>query len=101
MTTLSRPYPQDKADHAASPLVKAEIFFDRSKRASDTEQNKPHDFEEPTACINISYITARLHFQNFPPKLKFLAMLTSFTGRITATLPVIVVIIGVVVTVPV
>jgi hypothetical protein len=52
--------------------------------------------------INISYANTHLHFKNFAPKLEFLAMLNSFTGRITTTLPVVVVIIiGVVVTVPV
>ncbi len=57
---------------------------------------------QPDANINIFYANTHLHFKNFAPKLGFLAMLNSFTGRITATLLlVVVIIIGVVVTVPV
>jgi hypothetical protein len=60
----------------------------------------------PSRLINIIYRHTHLHFKNFAHKLKFLAMPTSFTGRIITTLAavrvvVVVVIIGVVVTVPV
>jgi hypothetical protein len=52
------------------------------------------------ASINIIYGRIHLHFKNFASKLKILAMLASFTGRLTATLPVVGVI-RVVVSVPV
>jgi hypothetical protein len=58
--------------------------------------------------INKIYKHPALHFQNFPHKLELLAMLSSFTGRITTPTPVISVIgavvvisVGVVVKVPV
>jgi hypothetical protein len=58
--------------------------------------------------INEIYKHTALHFQNFPNKLGLLAMLSSFTGRITTPTPVISVIgavvvisVGVVVKVPV
>jgi len=53
--------------------------------------------------IIISYQTPDLHFKNFTRKLRLLAMLSSFTGRIITTIPVVlpVVSITVVVSVPV
>jgi hypothetical protein len=60
---------------------------------------------QPLTINNINTSTL-LHFQKHSPTLKIPAMRTSFTGRITTTLgvnsnDVVVVIIGVVVTVPV
>jgi hypothetical protein len=124
--------------HAGRLGKKEKVFFPNDPNFSAANKgtsgipytnSSPQNPEQPAepnpehAIINIIYTNTYLHFKNFPHKLKFLAMLNSFTGRITTTLPdlkrsltdylspdkstvvaslvVIVVIIGVVVSVPV
>ena len=41
------------------------------------------------ASIKIIYTNQRLHFPNFALKLKVLAMLIRFTGRVTTVVPVV------------
>ena len=67
-----------------------------------TEADK-RPLETLNPLINISYQSTHLHFKNFARKLELLAMLRSFTGRIT-TVPVVVPVVSiitVVVSVPV
>jgi len=64
------------------------------------EADSAGNYAKTAGFINIIYGFIRLHFKNFASKLRIQAMLTSFTGRLIATLPV-VGIIGVVVSVPV
>jgi hypothetical protein len=91
---------QTRAFHLKNPSQTQAPAGRRSRRTP----NPSLHIGTPGEPIKITYTQLLLHFQNFRPKLIIPAMLTSFTGRIITTLasvPVVVVIIGVVVTVPV